>query len=376
MFFTDRKSLADTGFSPDLSQRARASVQVLGAMQDFSSGRLRALAKSQFEADPDGQAIMARPADAGLNETWRDRNARTREVCERYPAYLFERFLQRYVAEEVYRTGITAAARHGDHFAGYANDMGPDVGGSLTLNPDLKAPDYYAQNWHLQPGGWDGYDLYGAMFSFVCAPHIFRYGGYAAVGNREDISRNRADTVAEFPKRAYRNIYEPGCGSASALRALHEHFPEARLAGCDLSTVQLKVGFAAANRLGIPVHLKQGDAAHTGEADGSFDAVLVYTLLHELPFDAAVEVLKEMHRILEPGGDIILTDPPPFWAVDAFQANLLDWDTDHREEPYFRDACSTDWGAVLREIGFVAVSSYALTDKGAYPYIHRGSKPL
>jgi hypothetical protein len=27
-------------------------------------------------------------------------------------------------------------------------------------------------------------------------------------------------------------------------------------------------------------------------------------------------------------------------------------------------------------IGFVDVSAYALTDKGAYPYINRGSKPV
>jgi AraC family transcriptional regulator of adaptative response / DNA-3-methyladenine glycosylase II len=46
------------------------------------------------------------------------------------------------------------------------------------------------------PGGWDGFDLYGAMFSYVVGPNIFKYGGYAAVGHREDISRNRDDTVA------------------------------------------------------------------------------------------------------------------------------------------------------------------------------------
>lgn len=376
MFFTNQQSAGKSGFSGGLSQRARASVQVLGSMQDFSSGQLRPVAKAQFEADPDGIAIARAKTEPGANESWAERNARTREVCERYPAYLFERFLQRYVAEEVYLTGIPAVAQHADVFADFIDDMGPDIGGNLELNPDVALPDYYKQDWHLQPGGWDGFDLYGAMFSYVAGPNIFKYGGYAAVGHREDISRNRDDTVAQFPKATYASIYEAGCGSASAMRALHDRFPNARLVGCDLSKVQLKMGFAAANRLGIPVDLKQRDAAKTGEADGSFGAVLLYTLLHEMPVEEGITVLKEMYRILEPGGDIVLCDPPPFTQVDAFQANILDWDTDHREEPYFRDACATDWAAVMREIGFVDVSAYALTDKGAYPYINRGSKPL
>jgi SAM-dependent methyltransferase len=376
MFFLNKQSVKDSGFSGGLSQRARASVQVLGAMQDFSSGALRPVARACFENDPDGQAIMARTDVVGVNEPWSARNARTREVCERYPAYLFERFMQRYVAEEVYLTGIPAAFQMQDQLSDYANDFGPDVGGSLELNPDMEKPGYFENDWHIQPGGWDGFDLYGAMFSFIVAPNVFKYGGYAAVGNREDISRNRDDCVAQFPKRDYRNIYEPGCGSASALRALHDRFPKANLVGCDLSTVQLKMGFASANRLGIPVALKQRDAAHTGEADAAFDAVLIYTLLHELPKPAAIAVLQEMYRILEPGGDIVMVDPPPFDAVDAFQANILDWDTENRGEPYFSEACATDWAQVLRDVGFVDVSAYPLTDKGAYPYVNRGSKPL
>jgi SAM-dependent methyltransferase len=376
MFFLNKQSVKDSGFDGALSQRARASVQVLGSMQDFSSGALRPVARALFENDPDGQAIIAQKDQDGINEPWSERNARTREVCERYPAYLFERFMQRYVAEEVYMTGIPAAAQLREPLEAYAQDMGPDVGGSLELDPDLVRPAYFENDWHIQPGGWDGFDLYGAMFSFIAGPNIFKYGGYAAVGNREDISRNRDDCVAQFPKRQYRAIYEPGCGSASAMRALHDRFPNAKLVGCDLSTVQLKMGFAAANRLGIPVTLKQRDAAHTGEADASFDAVLVYTLMHELPTADAIEVLREMYRILEPGGDIVLVDPPPFDAVDPFQANILDWDTEHRGEPYFSDACATDWGKVLGEIGFVDIASYPLTDKGAYPYVNRASKPL
>src|SRR3546814_6718480 len=88
--------------------------------------------------------------------------------------FRLERFLQRHVAEENFNRGIPAVEERRAMFAGFiAADR--EAVGSLELDPAIEAPAYHAQTeWHLEPGGWDGYDLYGPLFAFAVGPHVFR----------------------------------------------------------------------------------------------------------------------------------------------------------------------------------------------------------
>jgi SAM-dependent methyltransferase len=156
--------------------------------------------------------------------------------------------------------------------------------------------------------------------------------------------------------------------------ALRSAFPEAELVGCDLNARYLVNGHDIAERMGLAVHLKQRDARRTGEPDASFDAVVSYAVHHEAPKAVNIEMFAEVLRILKPGGDFLISDPPPFRAVDPFHAVLLDWDNDHREEPYFTEALLCNWDEELRGLGFVDVESYAI-GPNSYPWVTRARKP-
>lgn len=359
--------------SPALSQRGRAGIDVLGSMQDFSSGYIRSLARREFETTPQAEELAQPPKNLKADK---QRVAKARRIAQSLPACRFERFLQRYVAEEVYYRGIPAVEERRSEFEKLQPQSQPrNLLGSLELDPTLPEPKYYAGvDWHLEPGGYDGYDLYGHLFTHVLGPRVFKYGGYAAVGHREDITSHRVDVMSQLPKDSYRRIYEPGCGGFSTLSAAHTVYPEAELVGSDLSALMLRNGHQLAERLGVSVAFKQRDAHHTGEPDASFDAVVVYAVLHEMPPTAGEQLLAEMFRILEPGGDLVISDPPPFRAVDAFQAVVLDWDTKHRGEPFFTAVGHTNWSEVLRKIGFADVEEYAV-GSDHYPWVTRGSKP-
>ena len=62
-----------------LAQRGRAGMQFLGALQHYTGGELRSIARAQFEADADGQAIMARK-DQPDPRSWPERIAERRAV--------------------------------------------------------------------------------------------------------------------------------------------------------------------------------------------------------------------------------------------------------------------------------------------------------
>jgi ubiquinone/menaquinone biosynthesis C-methylase UbiE len=347
-----------------LSQRARAGMEILGAMQRVSSTRLRDAAQAAFEADfqPEGDADLGAAV------------ARAREAAHRLPVFHLERFVQRYVAEENFVRGIPAVEERRAVFEQVFVAPNAKAGGSVELDPGLERPGYWENNWHLEPGGWDGYDLYGPMMAYAVGPHVFRYGGQAYVHPGEDIRKQRQEVVRQFPKKSYGRILELGCGSGTTLFALHREHPEAELTGLDASTNLLTMGHLAAEKMGIPVHFKQRDIEHCGEPDGAYDGVLCFAIHHEMPPEAGANALKEAFRVLKPGGDLVVSDVPPFREVSPFLRVLLDWETKNRGEPYFSSHCAMDWGQVLREIGFEDVEAYAVGNH-SYPWITRGRKP-
>jgi SAM-dependent methyltransferase len=195
------------------------------------------------------------------------------------------------------------------------------------------------------------------------------------VGVGDDIAQQRIKTVRQFPKAHYERIYEPGCGGATTFRALNTVFPDAELVGSDLSAELLKGGHRMAESQGLKAHLKQREITRTGEPDTSFDGVITYALHHELPPKENAKLFEEMYRILKPGGDIVISDPPPFRVVDLFHAVVLDWETENRGEPFFSAVLHSSLEQQLKDAGFTNVEGYAL-GQDWYPWITRGTKPV
>jgi len=344
-------------------------------MQAFTSSTFRAKAKANFYANPEGRALGETWAQSQSPRDVRERLLKASAEVDRDPVHRLERFVQRFVAEENFNRGIPAIEERRAQLDAAKGPPPPPAGGTLKLNPNLTPPKYYAATeWHLEPGGWDGYDLYGPMFGLGVLPYVFSKGGFAAVGVGADSLKQRTDTLRQLPKASYRRVFEPGCSGFGMLSLFHKLHPEAELHGCDLSAQMLQSGHRVAEQMGIELHLTQADATQTGEPDGAYDAVIIYALNHELPPKVNVALFKEMFRILKPGGDILIGDPPPFRAVDPFHAAILAWEDDNRNEPFFSAACLADWGQVLSEIGFIDVKAYALGEDG-YPWVTLGAKP-
>lgn len=359
--------------SSTITQRSRAGLDALAAMLKYSSTSLRSVAREDFLATEQG-AQLAREHEDGATgaEEVAARVDSAIKVASALPVHRMERFVQRYVAEEMMSRNVVSVEEMRDFHV--MQDAAPveGAGGTLELDGDAPLPAYYeGVHYHLSPHGAEDYDL-GAKGGGI--GRVFRYGGFAAVPPSSNIGSQRIDVVRQFRQADLGRILEIGCGGVFTLMAIHRVFPEAELIGCDLNGQTLAEGFRIAERMGMKVTLRQRDARDTGEADGSIDGVFSYALHHEAPVEVNREMFREVFRVLRSGGEIVISDPPPFRGVDIFDAVLLEWDNDHREEPYFRETCLANWEDELRAIGFVDVEGYALGDHG-YPWVTRAVKP-
>jgi SAM-dependent methyltransferase len=79
----------------------------------------------------------------------------------------------------------------------------------------------------------------------------------------------------------------------------------ARLIGIDIAETAVEAGRARAEAMGYPATFQRGEFEATGLADASADAVMSVDALLFTPSKAAAFV--EFHRILRPGGRLVLT---------------------------------------------------------------------
>lgn len=92
-------------------------------------------------------------------------------------------------------------------------------------------------------------------------------------------------------------ILDNGCG----IGPLFERLPSADIMGLDISSAMLDAASRHSDRLIL------GNSQNLPFADASFDLAFCRSLLHHLPDPA--EAVAEMHRVLRPGGELVLVDP-------------------------------------------------------------------
>lgn len=79
-----------------------------------------------------------------------------------------------------------------------------------------------------------------------------------------------------------------------------------RLCCINISEAELDAGRAHAAARGIDADFRKMDAHELAFGDASFDCVFGVAILHHLEFDRA---MREIHRVLRPGGSIMFVEP-------------------------------------------------------------------
>jgi len=77
---------------------------------------------------------------------------------------------------------------------------------------------------------------------------------------------------------------------------------------CDAATGQLQLARSKTRHVADRCHLARMNAESLAYSDDTFDQVVVFFLLHEMPKEARENVYNEIARVLRPGGSVLITE--------------------------------------------------------------------
>lgn len=214
----------------------------------------------------------------------------------------------------------------------------------MTLPFDLPAPTGYSM-----PPKWDGLNFVFGDQRTPVLEYSENFAGWSddmtamheeVAGDSHPIDlASRKDALAQvkrflpFPEAV---ILEIGCSSGFLIRDLVKIFPNAVILGADV--VKEPLYRLARNSTGIP--LIRFDLLQCPLPDQSLDMLIMLNVLEHIEDDQAA--LKQVYRILKPGGVAVIEVPAAPRLYDAYDAELH----------HFRRYSVSELHRKLSEVGF------------------------
>lgn len=226
-------------------------------------------------------------------------------------------------------------------FGGRAVELPPQLPGGQEL------PGYLLREFHRMPNGY---------YSHILARGYERGFERSMLGHVAPVRRWIAQQLAHCD-----SVLDIGCGSGKVGGAVAA-VGVRDVWGIDASLYQLKI----AHRDFPQLSLVQGLAENTPFTDARFDGVAACFVFHELPCAAQDAVLSEMHRVLRPGGLLVISEPSPeqlttssfvtLWKHSGWRGIYFRLLALLVTEPYAHEWHSRDLGGWAQGHGFDVVS--------------------
>ena len=103
-------------------------------------------------------------------------------------------------------------------------------------------------------------------------------------------------------------VLDLGCGTATLTILVKQTHPDAKVIGLDGDENVLAIGRAKAVQQGVDITLDHGMAFQLPYPDHSFDRVLSSLVIHHLTTEDKQSALREVFRVLRPGGELLVID--------------------------------------------------------------------
>ena len=127
----------------------------------------------------------------------------------------------------------------------------------------------------------------------------------------------KEDVVARAGLGDGMRVLDVGCGTGLLADAIKRAYPDTTVVGVDADSRILEIArrrIAGAGHSGVEfVNVR---AERTGLESGTFDAALSTLVFHHLPVEAKEGAVREVLRLLRPGGRFLVVDLRPLMAAD------------------------------------------------------------
>lgn len=214
-------------------------------------------------------------------------------------------------------------------------------------------PKYYMNTWHYQTDGWMSSN--SANVYETSTETLF-------LGRQDAMQRLRLVPLSSFVKEMQSegktlsdlSLLEVGAGTGRAFTFLVDNFPDMVCTCSELSPFYLQ---EARRNMSYYSQLKgkktenvsflQAAAEDLPLEDNSMDIVVNTYMFHELELTVLKKVVKEMGRVLKPGGMVVLTDSIQLGDRPKLDANLSNFTAFN--EPNYTDYINLDLGTLFKE---------------------------
>ncbi|MBX3618347.1 MAG: methyltransferase domain-containing protein [Nitrosomonas sp.] len=134
--------------------------------------------------------------------------------------------------------------------------------------------------------------------------------------------RIRVALVAQAQIQPGESVLDIGCGTGTLTLLIKQTEPEVAVYGLDIDLEILQIARKKSDQNEKTVLLQQGIATCLPFTDETFDYVFASLLLHHLTREDKQQALKEIFRVLKPGGELHIAD---FGQPRDFVMWLISW---------------------------------------------------
>jgi ubiquinone/menaquinone biosynthesis C-methylase UbiE len=134
---------------------------------------------------------------------------------------------------------------------------------------------------------------------------LFLYDPFTRAAGISQVHRELLERAGVQPGH---RVLEVGCGPGNLLMQLSRRVPGADLTGIDPDPAALRKARRKAARRGLTVRFTLAYADELPLPDDSLDRVLSSYMLHHLDEEPQVAAMREIRRVLRPGGELHVVD--------------------------------------------------------------------
>ena len=263
--------------------------------------------------------------------------------------------IARNMQEQLWNNQIEISEKNQSRMEHKSREYSKNSKGTLKLNPDFKVPSYIESvDIHAMPGGYqttlsDTDILSGAVYDRGAYYYTKGMAGRWGEGGATAIINAIKFYFPEFkPER----ILDVGCAIGWTTTPFVDAFPNAEVYGIDVGEAILRYGHARAESLDKKVHFSQQSGEDIEFPDNNFDLVVSGGVFHETSNKAATKIIKEMYRVLRPGGVCMNYDIPYGGDYNLHAQFMLNWDSWYNAEPFWRQWTSIERSEFMKSGGF------------------------